>query len=94
MQDCFREHPEMYGSELEDDEDELEEELRAETTARSTEGETVESSASKTSPVPASKVDVPEPQNKTEPQGTEPKQPTQTPSEEHVPKTTHDASTN
>jgi mitochondrial intermembrane space import and assembly protein 40 len=30
MQDCFRQHPEMYGSELEDDEDELEEELRAE----------------------------------------------------------------
>jgi intermembrane space import and assembly protein 40 len=29
MQDCFREHPEMYGSELEDDEDELEEELHA-----------------------------------------------------------------
>ena len=29
MQDCFRQHPEMYGSELEDDEDELEEELRA-----------------------------------------------------------------
>lgn len=29
MQDCFRLHPEMYGSELEDDEDELEEELHA-----------------------------------------------------------------
>ncbi|KAH7355156.1 hypothetical protein BKA65DRAFT_497782 [Rhexocercosporidium sp. MPI-PUGE-AT-0058] len=29
MQDCFRLHPEMYGSELEDDEDEVEEELRA-----------------------------------------------------------------
>lgn len=29
MQDCFRQHPEMYGSELEDDEDELEEELHA-----------------------------------------------------------------
>ncbi|KIN00565.1 hypothetical protein OIDMADRAFT_165173 [Oidiodendron maius Zn] len=29
MQDCFRLHPEMYGSELEDDEDEIEEELRA-----------------------------------------------------------------
>jgi len=28
MQDCFREHPEMYGSELEDDEEEVEEELR------------------------------------------------------------------
>ncbi|PVH76772.1 hypothetical protein DL98DRAFT_517763 [Cadophora sp. DSE1049] len=29
MQDCFRLHPEMYGSELEDGEDEVEEELRA-----------------------------------------------------------------
>ncbi|CAL3967150.1 unnamed protein product [Diplocarpon coronariae] len=29
MQDCFRLHPEMYGSELEDDEDEVEDELRA-----------------------------------------------------------------
>jgi intermembrane space import and assembly protein 40 len=29
MQDCFRQHPEMYGSELEDDEEEVEEELRA-----------------------------------------------------------------
>ena len=29
MQDCFRLHPEMYASELEDEEDEIEEELRA-----------------------------------------------------------------
>ena len=29
MQDCFRQHPEIYGAELEDDEDEVEEELRA-----------------------------------------------------------------
>jgi len=29
MQTCFRAHPEMYGSELEDDEDELEDEIRA-----------------------------------------------------------------
>jgi intermembrane space import and assembly protein 40 len=29
MQDCFRQHPEMYGSELEDDDEEVEEELRA-----------------------------------------------------------------
>jgi intermembrane space import and assembly protein 40 len=28
MQDCFRAHPEMYGSELEDDEDDVEEELQ------------------------------------------------------------------
>ena len=29
MQDCFRLHPEMYGSELEDDEDEVEEGFQA-----------------------------------------------------------------
>jgi intermembrane space import and assembly protein 40 len=29
MQDCFRQHPEIYGAELEDDEDEVEAELRA-----------------------------------------------------------------
>ncbi|KAF8856347.1 hypothetical protein BDZ45DRAFT_654261 [Acephala macrosclerotiorum] len=29
MQDCFRQHPEMYGSELEDDEEEVEQEIRA-----------------------------------------------------------------
>ncbi|EKD18298.1 CHCH domain-containing protein [Drepanopeziza brunnea f. sp. 'multigermtubi' MB_m1] len=29
MQDCFRKHPEEYGSEMEDDEDEVEEEIRA-----------------------------------------------------------------
>lgn len=29
MQDCFRAHPEMYGSELEDDEEEIEAEIRA-----------------------------------------------------------------
>ncbi|KAM3086237.1 Oxidoreductase [Clarireedia jacksonii] len=29
MQDCFREHPEIYASELEDDEEEVEQELRA-----------------------------------------------------------------
>jgi intermembrane space import and assembly protein 40 len=34
MQDCFRQHPEMYGSELEDDEDELEDETRAQEYAK------------------------------------------------------------
>lgn len=29
MQDCFRQHPETYASEFEDDEEEVEEELRA-----------------------------------------------------------------
>jgi intermembrane space import and assembly protein 40 len=34
MQDCFRQHPEMYGAELEDDEDEVEQELRAREVAK------------------------------------------------------------
>jgi intermembrane space import and assembly protein 40 len=34
MQDCFRQHPEIYGSELADDEGEVEDELRAEAAAR------------------------------------------------------------
>lgn len=34
MQDCFRAHPEMYGSELEDDEEELEAEIRAQEAAK------------------------------------------------------------
>lgn len=34
MQDCFRAHPEMYGSELEEDEDDLEEEIRAQEAQR------------------------------------------------------------
>lgn len=34
MQDCFRAHPEMYGSELEDDEEEVEAEIRAQEDAR------------------------------------------------------------
>jgi intermembrane space import and assembly protein 40 len=47
MQDCFRQHPEMYGSELEDDEVEPVEELRAEASPRS-------SDASHDTPAPAS----------------------------------------
>ncbi|KAL2070524.1 hypothetical protein VTL71DRAFT_13550 [Oculimacula yallundae] len=42
MQDCFRLHPEMYGSELEDDEDEVEEELRARESAAASEDESSE----------------------------------------------------
>ncbi|OBT65831.1 hypothetical protein VE03_05438 [Pseudogymnoascus sp. 23342-1-I1] len=34
MQDCFRAHPEMYGSELEDDEEEIEAEIRAQEAAK------------------------------------------------------------
>lgn len=35
MQDCFRQHPEMYGSELEDEEEEVEAELRSRDGSRS-----------------------------------------------------------
>lgn len=37
MQDCFRAHPEMYASELENEEDEIEEELRAREAANGSE---------------------------------------------------------
>lgn|ERR1700683_5195213 len=58
MQDCFRQHPEMYGSELEDDEDEVEEEIRAqesekassEASAKSTPESALESSKEALSP--------------------------------------------
>lgn len=60
MQDCFRLHPEMYASELEDDEDEVEEELRAREAAPSSEQTTLpsadsanESKASEPTPGPA-----------------------------------------
>ena len=46
MQDCFRLHPEMYASELEDDEDEVEEELRAREAAPSIEETTLPSADS------------------------------------------------
>jgi mitochondrial intermembrane space import and assembly protein 40 len=46
MQDCFRLHPEMYGSELEDDEDELEDELLARENSPSGDGENAPSSPS------------------------------------------------
>ena len=46
MQDCFRLHPEMYASELEDDEDEVEEELRARDAAPAGEESRISSSES------------------------------------------------
>ena len=49
MQDCFRQHPEMYGSELEDDEDELEDEIRAQESAKSS-GETSTNSIPESAP--------------------------------------------
>jgi intermembrane space import and assembly protein 40 len=52
MQDCFRQHPEMYGSELEDDEDELEDELLARENAPSGDGENAPPSPSTQSAPP------------------------------------------
>jgi len=46
MQDCFRLHPEMYGSEIQDDEDEVEEEIRADIAA----GEAQQPTSSKPRP--------------------------------------------
>ncbi len=34
MQDCFRAHPDVYGAELEDEEDEIDEELKAQGLSR------------------------------------------------------------
>jgi intermembrane space import and assembly protein 40 len=42
MQECFRQYPEMYGSELDDDDDEVEEELRAQEAARALDDSTQE----------------------------------------------------
>lgn len=51
MQDCFRQHPEMYGSELEDDEEEIEEEIRAQEAAKS--GEATAKSTAEPIPQPS-----------------------------------------
>ena len=53
MQDCFRAHPETYGSELEDDEDEVEQELLARETAQPAKETPVEESASKAASAPS-----------------------------------------
>lgn len=54
MQDCFRAHPEMYGSELEDDEEEIEAEIRAQEAAnaeaRENDAPAAESQDAKVSP--------------------------------------------
>lgn len=52
MQDCFRQHPEMYGSELEDDEEEVEEELRARESAPESSDAPVRSSSESSTQVP------------------------------------------
>jgi intermembrane space import and assembly protein 40 len=51
MQDCFRQHPEIYGSELEDDEDEVEQELLARENDPSNQHEEPSSAAEATPPV-------------------------------------------
>jgi intermembrane space import and assembly protein 40 len=56
MQDCFRQHPEMYGSELEDDEEEVEEELRAREAAPSPDSSKAPSTESAEAPAPSQKV--------------------------------------
>lgn len=55
MQDCFRLHPEMYGSELEVDEDEIEEELLARENAASGESETTSKLINEATSTPAQK---------------------------------------
>ncbi|PQE20511.1 CHCH domain-containing protein [Rutstroemia sp. NJR-2017a BBW] len=65
MQDCFRQHPETYASELEDDEDEVEQELRAREMAKEGEELSVEpqtpstSKAIESSPKPVEPVSEP-----------------------------------
>ncbi|KUJ16487.1 uncharacterized protein LY89DRAFT_84684 [Mollisia scopiformis] len=68
MQDCFRLHPEMYGSELEDDEDEVEEEIRAQKSERDT-----KAGASTPSKPKETTESVPTPTTEATPQPTEPK---------------------
>ena len=60
MQDCFRQHPEMYASELEDDEDEVEEELRARENAKSENLSEKEVSEQTSKVAPAEPTKVPE----------------------------------
>ncbi|ESZ92737.1 hypothetical protein SBOR_6902 [Sclerotinia borealis F-4128] len=55
MQDCFREHPEMYASELEDDEAEVEEELRAREAAKGSDEGSDEPTNPSTQKAPVSK---------------------------------------
>lgn len=54
MQDCFRQHPEMYGSELDDDEDELEEEIRAQEGAKEGDSPATASTEAKADTLPES----------------------------------------
>lgn len=52
MQDCFREHPDVYGSELEDDEDDVEEELNARDATNASDSSSPSSNSEESSPTP------------------------------------------
>lgn len=98
MQDCFRLHPEMYGSELDDEEDDIEDELRARQEA-SANGEELEAPKSQ-APTPTTIQETPNTPQKTSTPETKPeKQNTieatkSTDTEEVVPKAAHDATVN
>jgi mitochondrial intermembrane space import and assembly protein 40 len=80
MQDCFRQHPEMYGAELEDDEDEVEEELHAREAVPAP-GDEAPQAAPKTSPEPVKEAPQLTPKSSPEPAKEAP-QPTPKPSPE------------
>jgi intermembrane space import and assembly protein 40 len=78
MQDCFRLHPELYGSELEDEEDEIEEELlaREKESSGQPESETSVPVTEATAPVTqkTSRQDEPETVSREGPNGKQPKE--------------------
>lgn len=97
MQDCFRLHPEMYGEELDDEEDDIEDELRARQEA-AVNGEEFEEPKSE-APTPTTIQETPKkplateskPEKKNTP--VEANKSTDT-AEEVVPKAAHDATAN
>jgi len=106
MQDCFRAHPDIYGAELEEDEDELEDEIRAQEAQKAQdrgeptgqEPDVVErdspakSESVKTAPAPTPKAkkEVPA-ERETEEAAPKPTANATKESEEDVPKAAHDA---
>lgn len=93
MQDCFRLHPEMYASELDDDEDDVEEELRAREAADAGESpdKPSEAHASSTPPIPDAKQPVEEPHRDSSNATVGDAQSGGEPAEELLPKAAHDA---
>lgn len=90
MQDCFRQHPETYASEFEDDEDVVEEELRE----RDASASTVSAKASEPSPkATAEAAEKPVEQAKRDVSNVTPKklQKSADEEEELVPRAAHDA---